>query len=75
MERAERGEGASPHPRWPSRCLPSADRSTRAAAALHQPWLLPDKASGAPVASIGGAGAIDGVFLAGIIAVLLAGLR
>jgi len=29
---------------------------------------------GAPVASIGGAGTFDGVFLAGIIAVLLAGL-
>ncbi len=29
---------------------------------------------GAPVASIGGAGTFDGIFLAGIIAVLLAGL-
>jgi uncharacterized membrane protein len=29
---------------------------------------------GAPVASIGGAGTFDGVFLSGIIAVLLAGL-
>ena len=30
--------------------------------------------TGAPVVSIGGAGTFDGVFLAGIIAVLLAGL-
>jgi len=29
---------------------------------------------GAPVASIGGAGTFDGIFLAGIVAVLLAGL-
>ena len=29
---------------------------------------------GAPVASIGGAGTFDGIFLAGILAVLLAGL-
>jgi uncharacterized membrane protein len=29
---------------------------------------------GAPIASIGGAGTFDGVFLSGIIAVLLAGL-
>ena len=29
---------------------------------------------GAPVASIGGAGTFDGVFLTGVIAVLLAGL-
>jgi uncharacterized membrane protein len=29
---------------------------------------------GAPVASVGGAGTFDGVFLSGIIAVLLAGL-
>ena len=29
---------------------------------------------GAPVASIGGAGTFDGVFLSGIIAVLIAGL-
>jgi len=36
--------------------------------------LLPklDKKGGAPVASIGGAGTFDGVFLSGIIAVLLA---
>jgi uncharacterized membrane protein len=30
---------------------------------------------GAPVASIGGAGTFDGIFLTGIIAVLLAGIR
>ena len=31
-------------------------------------------ALGAPVASIGGAGTFDGIFLTGILAVLLAGL-
>ncbi|HEY5989596.1 MAG TPA: DUF1614 domain-containing protein [Streptosporangiaceae bacterium] len=53
-------------PTWAARWARSSARTS--------PTLPKVRRLGAPVASIGGAGTFDGVFLTGVIAVLLAGL-